>query len=883
VSDVVPDGVKKKKKKKKKAPTSQSSTNPTEQGAAPELVNFKHQFYLKHVAFVLKDEKSWMAPKKEDEKKFAGLADSLALVGIIKSQREKKKKITDKEAETTGEKGEKKKKKTPPEYEYEVNWTTTRFQSSSLIRFIPISKVIEGMSRFSQMRRGRALQWEQLVEVPRAERVNFEIEPDELEELPDQFYEEYTSELRTHEDVERVEGLEYNIGETIDIPNDLFSHPDGGTETRIKESSRKIFRHSASSAFFAYLPRVFWNAVVEQTNRYAKDKKETSVTMSELMKFFGILFYMATEKKGEMSLYWGDQAESLLGISSLHLDSIMSFERFKFILSNLCFNCDVTEDQLKVDPAARLRPLINALKQQSTKHVLLGRNVSVDEASVACRSKFARGLIVYNATKPTGKYHFKMYISACATTWLAFGFKLHCASNMDTRIRATTTEEERQALEKDLQYSSEVRRHVLEVTKSIYGTNRIVNTDNFYTSASLLLSLQTVGLYGRGTVRRGSKHFPSYVILPSNDKDLSRGDMIIAVNKPSRIVAISWMDGSVVNMLSNADSSEVTTVNRQIRSSKVQFKAPAVVKEYNAAMQGVDRLDQLRARFSISDGHSFKKWHKKLAMAFIDIARVNAYVTRRLADEDEATDRSRAKSRDPHRFFMYELIADLISGDWAKALDSQTMAVGFSGETQQSTPSKPSQAEISTAPSPCATCESYASKHINTHLGKKSRDARGCVVCSHEGRKVTQVTDYCQIHMVCLCRKLYTRDDQENPGLLLVSSVDSDEYNYEWTCWDKFHRYYLPRQLFNLNGNIRKHSEMHQESKLLKTEREIQRKAKKIQLERKRRGTERERLTTVEEDVDLLVEQPQPAAHEEQSPASTLNSSFVSNASTDYF
>ena len=71
---------------------------------------------------------------------------------------------------------------------------------------------------------------------------------------------------------------------------------------------------------------------------------------------------------------------------------------------------------------------------------------------------------------------------------------------------------------------------------------------------------------------------------------------------------------------------------------------------------------------------------------------------------------------------------------------------------------------------------------------------------------------------------------------------------------------------------------MHQDSKLLKTERErereIQRKAKKNQLERERRGTERESLTTVEEDVDLLVEQLQPDAHEEQSPASALDISM---------
>jgi hypothetical protein len=94
--------------------------------------------------------------------------------------------------------------------------------------------------------------------------------------------------------------------------------------------------------------------------------------------------------------------------------------------------------------------------------------VSVDEASVACRSKYARSLIVYNATKPTGKYHFKIYVCACASNWLAFGFKLHCAADMQARLQGTLQDREAKMLENDLMYSAEVRKHVLEVTYPIY-------------------------------------------------------------------------------------------------------------------------------------------------------------------------------------------------------------------------------------------------------------------------------------------------------------------------------------------------------------------------------------------------------------------------------
>jgi hypothetical protein len=119
-------------------------------------------------------------------------------------------------------------------------------------------------------------------------------------------------------------------------------------------------------------------------------------------------------------------------------------------------------------------------------------------------------------------------------------------------------------------------------------------------------------------------------------------------------------------------------------------------------------------------------------------------------------------------------------------------------------------------PNPQTECESFSSKHIKTQLGKTSRDARGCVVCKHEGRKVTQRTDFCKNHKVCLCRRLYTRKDENNKGFDLKTSQESEDYNYEWTCWNKYHRYYFPNGLFNANGNIVKQSKMNKESKRFK-------------------------------------------------------------------
>jgi len=218
---------------------------------------------------------------------------------------------------------------------------------------------------------------------------------------------------------------------------------------------------------------------------------------------------------------------------------------------------------LKKDPAARIRPLINILKVRAPANVVLGRNVAVDETSIACRSKFGRHLIVYNATKPTGKYHFKIYMCCCSTSWFAVSFKLHCTSGIGERLSGVIDENAVKAHEAATAKSLEVRKHVLEVTMPIHFSKRIVNTDNYYTSCQLLESLKVVGLYARGTIRENSKFGPKCFMLNKADK-LQRGTIRQGVEANHKIVGASWADGAMVNILSNADDSSITKVTRLV-------------------------------------------------------------------------------------------------------------------------------------------------------------------------------------------------------------------------------------------------------------------------------------------------------------------------------
>ena len=599
-------------------------------------------------------------------------------------------------------------------------------------------------------------------------------------------------------EVEKLNSMQFYSNATISAPSDLYTHPDGSTSTRLKPELEHVFAHSASSSFFAFLPISFWRKVVEATNVYAEGDKQPLITVDEMMQFLGILFYMTLVDKGEYRNYWGDQVENvLLGEETTGLDGIMTLRRFRHIRKNLCFRDGIQPEHLKKDPVARIRPLISMLKIRCMKNVIVGRNVAVDETSIACRSKFARHLIVFNATKPTGKYHFKIYMCCCSTTWVAINFRLHCESGIGERLRGVVSDEAVMSLADVTSHSAEVRKHVIEVTLPLHHTRRIVNTDNFYTSVQLLEALKVQGLYCRGTIRESSKHAPKCFMLSKKDK-LQRGAMRQGVNVENNIVAASWVDGSVVNILSNADDSSHSPVTRLIGQRKTIFDAPKCVSEYNSAMQGVDRLDQLRSRFSLADGHSFVKFHKKLAMAFIDIARCNAYICRSMAGVGVG-------NRDPHRTFVSELTKELLDGGWKNSIgdtgllynDPVTVApLGLSTPTKPATP-------VVTPSKLAPVCVGTNSKQVFPNQIAK----RKCVVCRHENRWPTQTTLFCATHNVSLCTNVYAGVVGDH----LCPDVDQ-------TCWNKYHNFYFPRGLFNIDGRVRRSSSFHKAKKLIEQE-----------------------------------------------------------------
>ncbi|KAF0721641.1 hypothetical protein Ae201684_019013 [Aphanomyces euteiches] len=483
----------------------------------------------------------------------------------------------------------------------------------------------------------------------------------------------------TTEDIEGLEDVEWICGGHYAGPTHLYEHEDNKDDTpvdelRISDEFKDLFKDPVKG-FLAFMPLEFWKTVTLRTNAKALALQaahpkgyvggrefKKSFELVEVMKFIGLLIMMSVVQGGEYSLYWSKPSMSFLMPPTENFGRVMAIDRFKQLRACITFN-DVVEP---ADPLWRIRPLINLLKASFKNFVVAGREISVDEACIPCRSSYARALIVYNPKKPLGKYHFRIYTAACATTWYVFAFKIHskAAGNFDAEADDDADDDGEPAPDDDTAKPrdevkpSALRQHVIDITKQWEGSHRVINLDNWYSSVQLCLTLLKMGLYCRGTVRSNRAHNPRFGMFDKKQiKSVMRGSSLVSVATSLGIIAVSWLDGTVVNMLSTADATTKSFVHRRIGSQTIQQECLSLVGLYNKYMQGVDRHDQLRERFSIASGASFKQWYKKLGFALIDIAITNLYVLYTICEP--------VNRRDSHLHFQTKLANQMLfETDW---------------------------------------------------------------------------------------------------------------------------------------------------------------------------------------------------------------------------
>ena len=278
-------------------------------------------------------------------------------------------------------------------------------------------------------------------------------------------------------------------------------------------------------------------------------------------------------------------------------------------------------------------------------------------------SKYGRQLIFYNPSKPD-KYHFRFYFLCCATSYACVRIRVHTSNACDLADGLKEDEEGIDVGDEDgpgdTKENNKIVSIVLDMCKSIFHSKRVVNMDNYYTSPDAARLLLKKGVYMRGTCRKNRRGFPQGVIYTKSEASkLRRGQNKMMVDCDQKLVVYGWVDGSPVQLLTTADGSvSSANVKRRVGNVETNVCAPLCLKRYNKMMQGVDRHDQLRAKFSLVGRHGFKKYYVKIILGLMDMAITNAYIHFKMANPEKC------KHRKARNNFLNKLGDSFLKTNW---------------------------------------------------------------------------------------------------------------------------------------------------------------------------------------------------------------------------
>ena len=359
----------------------------------------------------------------------------------------------------------------------------------------------------------------------------------------------------------------------------------------------------------SYFKRIIDNDMVanimEQTNLYSVQKnteKPVQITSNEVEQFIGSLFFMSIYGLPRTEMFWRTETRVA------QVADIMSRNRWQTIKNNLHF-IDNNSMVGNTDKLFKLRPFLDSFAR-NLHQIPIEEKVCVDEQIIPFKGKHS--LKVYMQNKPK-KWGYKVF-ALCDSSGVILNFEPY------------TGKIEHDIDLPDVGISGNI---VLRLTKILARhINHKVYYDNWFSSVSLLVELEKMGIQSLGTVRPNRLPGCNF----SSDKAMKqqgRGALEekIANVEDIRVLAIKWYDNKPVHLLSSfAGAYPTSAVRRWDKKEKknVEVQCPSAVMIYNKFMGGVDLMDSLIALYRINIRS--KKWYHRIFFHFLDMAVVNSWL-----------------------------------------------------------------------------------------------------------------------------------------------------------------------------------------------------------------------------------------------------------------
>lgn len=351
--------------------------------------------------------------------------------------------------------------------------------------------------------------------------------------------------------------------------------------------------------------------IVEQTNLYSVQCNGTSIDTNakEIKTFLGMLIKMDVYNFPAYRDYWCQDSR---------LDDVaghMGLKRFEKIRRYLHFtDNDVINPE---DRYAKIRPLLDSVRNNILK-IEPELDYSVDEAMIPYKGTRAGNLRQYIKSKPK-KWGFKFFIRA-GVSGIVYDFLPYAGSSTFVNVHL---QEEEQNLSKSAQF-------VTVLCKTIpLGLPSAIFFDNFFCSLELIEYLKSKKLESLGTIRSDRLReckLKSEKIL----KKEGRGSYHFQTDRRSGLTIVRWVDNKVVTMASSFMGVQPLSTAKRFdkkQNGKVDVPIPAVVKNYNKHMGGVDLGDMLISLYRTP--FKAKRYYLRIFAYILDLCICNAWLLAR--------------------------------------------------------------------------------------------------------------------------------------------------------------------------------------------------------------------------------------------------------------
>ncbi|KAK3509386.1 hypothetical protein QTP70_033167, partial [Hemibagrus guttatus] len=320
--------------------------------------------------------------------------------------------------------------------------------------------------------------------------------------------------------------------------------------------------------FSQYIDNKVFEDLAAFTNQRELQTKGLSLftTAEEMRIFFGMSIHMACLVFPRIKMFWASKTKVPIISQKMTRNRFFKLRNSLKIVNDL----DVTDKTKKKDILWRVRPLLVRVRQGCLGLPKPGR-VCIDEQMIPFTSRCPIRQFVPGKPYPTG---LKVFVLA-SPDGLMLDFEIYQGKD--------TFADQRMGIG-----AAAVLRMV-----ETFPTGSHLYFNRYFTSVNLMDELLAKGLLATGTITKN--HLPKTCRLP-DDKQLKR----------------------------EGRGASVMVVRRSPELAIKMVRRPAVIREYNVNMGGVDLCDRMLSFYRIAS--RTKKWTMRVIAHFFDVAITNSWI-----------------------------------------------------------------------------------------------------------------------------------------------------------------------------------------------------------------------------------------------------------------